>query len=431
MAHNVGAGEPGANPPARRAFATRPRRPVAEPGGARYARRMSDAMTATRPAPEETTGSPVSGPTVPKGRLVSLDVFRGMTIAGMLLVNDPGSWAHVYAPLRHAEWHGWTPTDLIFPFFLFIVGVAMTFSFGKRVEAGADRGDLLRKAAKRAAILFFLGLLLHTFPWVNLDPGTVRIPGVLQRIAVAYLAASVIVLYTGARGQMIVGAVLLLGYWALMTLVPVPGYGAGVLTPDGNLAAFLDRAILGTDHLWSESRTWDPEGILSTLPAIGTVLAGVLTGHWIRSGRSGSTVTWGLLAGGVVGIILGALWGLVFPINKGIWTSSYVLFTAGMASVVLAVCYWTVDVKRWRGWTTPFVVFGVNAIAAYFLSGLFAQIIETVQVGDQSLKAWIYQNLFVPWAGPLNGSLAFAISFVLLWLALMWILYRRKIFIKV
>jgi predicted acyltransferase len=388
---------------------------------------------ATKTVPESAAApDPVSGPTVPSGRLVSLDAFRGATIAAMLLVNNPGSWTYVYPPLRHAEWHGWTPTDLIFPFFLYIVGVAMVFSFGKRRSQGADRHALMVKAAKRAAILFGLGLLLHAFPFYDLDLGTLRIPGVLQRIAVAYLAATAIVLYGASlRAEIVAAAALLLGYWALMTLVPVPGGTAGDLTPDGNLAAWVDRTVLGTDHLWSQSRTWDPEGILSTLPAIATVLFGVFTGRWLRSGRGGIDVTKGLLLGGAAAVGLGWLWGLAFPINKNIWTSSYTVFTAGLGALALGVCYWTIDVKRWRAWSTPFVVYGVNAIAAYVLSGLFASLIEIIPVGDQSLKAWTYENLFASWLGPMNGSLGFALAFVALWLGLMWILYHRKIFIKV
>ncbi|HUG42404.1 MAG TPA: heparan-alpha-glucosaminide N-acetyltransferase domain-containing protein [Longimicrobiales bacterium] len=390
-------------------------------------------MTTTAPTREATAATdPVAGPSVPGGRLVSLDAFRGLTIAAMLLVNDPGSWSYVYGPLRHAEWHGWTPTDLIFPFFLFIVGVAMTFSFGKRRREGKDRWALLRKAARRALVLFALGLLIHAFPWYDVDLATLRIPGVLQRIAVAYLAASAIVLFTGLRGQIVAAAALLLGYWALLALVPVPGGVAGDLTPDGNLAAWLDRTILGTDHLWSQSRTWDPEGILSTLPAVATVLSGVFTGRWLRSGRSGGAVTVGLLAAGVAAVAVGMLWGLFFPINKNLWTSSYTVFTSGMALLLLGLCYWVIDVRGLKRWATPFVVFGVNAIAAYFLSALFARVIGMIDVGGGvTLKEWAYRHLFASWAGPLNGSLAFAVAFVLLWLGFMWPLYRRRIYIKV
>ncbi len=385
--------------------------------------------TTTSPAPA--ADSALAGPAAPAGRLVSLDAFRGATIAAMLLVNNPGSWAHVHAPLRHAEWHGWTPTDLIFPFFLFIVGVAMTFSFGKHRASGADRRALLGKATRRAAILFGLGLLLHAFPWYDVDLNTLRIPGVLQRIAVAYLAAAVIVLFLGRRGLLLTTAALLLGYWALMTLVPVPGGTAGDLSPDGNLGAWLDRTVLGTDHLWAYSRTWDPEGILSTLPAVATVLTGIVAGRWIRSGRSGTRVAGELVAGGLAGIAVGWLWGLVFPINKNLWTSSYVVFTSGMAALTLGACYWAIDVKGWKAWATPSVVFGVNAIAAYFLSGIFARLTTLIEVGGVPLKTWTYETLLASWAGPLNGSLAYAIAFVLLWLGLMWILYARRIYIKV
>jgi predicted acyltransferase len=389
-------------------------------------------MTTTTPAQTTTAPDPLAGPSVPGGRLDSLDAFRGLTIAAMLLVNDPGSWSYVYAPLRHAEWHGWTPTDLIFPFFLFIVGVAMTFSFAKRRGDGSDRGALLRKAARRALVLFMLGLLIHAFPWYDVDLATLRIPGVLQRIAVAYLAASAIVLFTGRRGQIVATAALLLGYWALLALVPVPGGTAGDLTPDGNLGAWLDRTVLGTEHLWSQARTWDPEGILSTIPAVASVMLGVFTGGWLRSGRDGSTVTRGLLAAGVAAVALGMLWGLAFPINKNLWTSSYTVFTAGMALLLLGPIYWVMDVRGRKRWATPLLVFGVNAIAAYFLSSLFARAIDLIHVGGGvSLKAWAYQHLFASWLGPLNGSLAFALAFVTLWLAIMWPLYHKRIYIKV
>lgn len=370
---------------------------------------------------------------LPPGRLVSLDVFRGATIAAMLLVNNPGSWSHVYAPLRHAEWHGWTPTDLIFPFFLFIVGVAMVFSIGRRLEAGTDRGSLLAKATRRAAILFMLGLILHGFPAYDLSG--IRIPGVLQRIAVAYLAATVLMVTLRTRGLAIALAAILVGYWAIMALVPVPGVGAGLLTPDDNPAAWLDRALLGEAHLWAYSRTWDPEGILSTVPAIGTVLMGILAGTALRRARSQDEGTAHLFLLGAGAVALGWAWDPLFPINKNLWTSSYVLFTGGIALQALALCYWVVDVRGRKRWATPFVVFGVNAIAAFFLSSLAARALNLVQVPfaevSVPLKAWIYERGFASWAGPLNGSLTFAIAYVTLWLGGMWLLYRRGIFIKV
>jgi predicted acyltransferase len=382
---------------------------------------------------------PAIDPTAPprKERLLSLDAFRGVTIAGMLLVNNPGTWAAIHPPLRHAEWHGWTVTDLIFPFFLFIVGVSMTLSFGARAAAGAARDALMRKALRRAAILFGLGLLLHGFPnYLQLD--TLRIPGVLQRIALAYLAASAIVLYLKPRGQAAAVAVLLLGYWALLMLVPFPGGTPGVLEPGLDLGAYIDRLVFGENHLWRSSRTWDPEGLLSTLPAVATVLLGVFSGRWLKSPRDAVSRTIWLLVAGTVAVGVGLAWGELFPINKNLWTSSYVLLSAGLACHFLAICYWLIDVRGHRAWAMPFVMFGVNAIAAFFLSGIFARLLGMIQVqagpdaGSISLKGLIYTRGFVPlFTNPANASLAFALSFVLLWLGIMTVMYRRRIFIKV
>lgn len=371
----------------------------------------------------------------PPSRLLSLDVFRGATVAGMLLVNNPGSWSHVYAPLEHAKWHGWMPTDLIFPFFLFIVGVAMAFSFAAQQARGAERGEMMAKVARRSAVLFLLGLTLAAFPFYGLDLATLRIPGVLQRIGTAFLLASAVVLFTGPRAQAAAAALLLLGYWGAMRGVPVPGYGAGSLEPDSNLAAYVDRAVLGTAHLWKSSRTWDPEGLLSTLPAVATVLLGVFAGRWLRSARSPGRKTAGLLAAGAAGVLLGLAWDRVFPINKNLWTSSYVVFTAGAALLALAACYWLVDVKGRRRWAFPFVLLGVNAIAVFFLSGVMARILGLVKwagpAGDVTLKGWIHEHAFASWLAPLDASLAFAVCFVLFWVGVAWAMYRKRIFIKV
>lgn len=369
----------------------------------------------------------------PQERLQSLDAFRGITIAGMILVNNPGSWSHIYPPLRHAPWHGWTPTDLIFPFFLFIVGVAMTFSLSKRLATAGERRAVYMKIVRRTFILFGLGLFLSGFPYF--DFSTIRIPGVLQRIAVVYFFASLITLNTGIRGQVGIMAGLLLLYWALMKLVPVPGHGAGQLTPEGNLAAYIDYALL-KGHLWKQTRTWDPEGILSTLPAIATALSGVLTGHLIRLGKPKSEIAGWLFVAGWGAILLGIVWDLWFPINKSLWTSSYVAFTSGAALQFLGVCYWLIDVQEWKRWAKPAVIYGMNAIAVFVASGLVARSMTLIKVGggnggSVSLKAWTYENLFASWAGPLNGSLAFAIANVLFWLALMAVLYRKGIFIKI
>jgi predicted acyltransferase len=383
-------------------------------------------------APETVEIPPLRPSAPPQTRLLSLDAFRGITIAGMLLVNNPGSWGHIYPPLRHATWNGWTPTDLIFPFFVFIVGVAMTYSFGKLIERGASRRELLLKTAKRALLIFLVGLALHSFPWWGYDFAHLRIPGVLQRIAIAYLFASAIYLFTNVRGQVIALAALLFGYWALQTLVPVPGGYTGVLKPGMDLGAYIDRLIFTTDHLWREARTWDPEGLLSTLPAIGTALLGGLAGTWIRSSRAQLEKVSGLFVAGSAGIVLGVMWGWFFPINKSLWTSSYVIFTAALACQFLAFCYYLIDIKGYRKWATPFVIYGTNAIAAFFLSSAGARTLNLIKVGadDVALKTYIFRNFYLSWLEPINASLLFAITYVLFWLGIMTVLYRKKIFIK-
>ncbi len=367
------------------------------------------------------------------GRMLSLDVFRGLTIAGMVLVNNPGTWGAIYSPLKHAEWHGWTPTDLIFPFFLFIVGISITLAFARRVETGDDQYDLLKKVFKRSVIIFALGLFLNGFPYFDLTE--IRIPGVLQRIAVCYLIASVIFLKTSWRTQAIVASALLLLYWILMTLVPVPGFGAGDLGKEGNLAAYIDRALLGR-HIWKGGVVFDPEGLLSTMPAIATTLCGVLTGHWLRSTRTQLEKVGGLFFMGACAVAVGWAWHFWFPINKSLWTSSYVVFTAGMALQLLAICYWLVDIKDYKRWARPFIIFGVNALALFVFSGLLGRLMGVIKLprGDGSsiaLQPFIFRNLFASWASPLNASLLYAITYIFFWLFLMWLLYRKRIFIKV
>lgn len=357
-------------------------------------------------------------------RLLSLDAFRGITVAAMVLVNNPGTWRAVYPPLRHAEWHGFTPTDLIFPFFLFIVGVAIPLALGRRVGAGQSRSAVAGKILRRSAIIFALGLLLHAVP--DFDVANIRIPGVLQRIAVCYLVAALVFLWTGWRVQAGLVAVLLLSYWAALTLVPVPGFGQGNLSPEGSLAAYVDRALLGP-HIWRAARVYDPEGLLSTLPAVATTLIGVLAGHWLRSGRARATTALGLLVAGAAGVGLGKLWGVWFPINKPLWTSSYVILTAGMALLVLGACYWIVEARGRRAWTRPFAVLGVNALALFFLSSLLARLLLVIRIDRAPVHAWLFDHLFAPWATPINASLAFAFAYLLLWLALMWLLDRHQI----
>jgi predicted acyltransferase len=380
--------------------------------------------------------------------MVSLDVFRGATIAAMILVNDPGSWSHIYPPLEHAEWNGWTPTDLIFPFFLFIVGVSMTLSFASRIARGVTRGKLILHVLRRSALIFAIGLFLNGFP--GFDFSSLRIMGVLQRIALCYLAVGLLYLLTfqkdsaaggsvrvraNLRVTVAVAVALLVGYWALMTFVPVPGYSPGHLGKQDNLGAYIDRTLMG-GHLWSESKTWDPEGFLSTLPAIASVLIGILAGEWLRSNRPEARKALGLAAAGIALLIVGRALHPYFPINKNLWTSSFALFTGGFAMLALAACYWVVDVRGWRAWTAPFLVFGMNAILAYALAALVSEISTDFEFlkfhGRQTtLHGWIYSRYFVPHASPVNSSLAFAVFFVAVIFALLWPFYRGKVFLRI
>lgn len=378
----------------------------------------------------------------PGVRLVSLDAFRGATIAAMLLVNNPGSWDTVYAPLLHAHWHGWTFTDLIFPSFLWIVGVSMTLSTARRIENGADRGQLFRHTLQRAAIIFALGILLGAFPFglwpgTTLNLATLRWPGVLQRIAVCYLCAGAISLRWSWRGQLAWVLTLLLGYWALLTLVPVPGYGAGVLEAKGNLAWWIDSHLLA-GHTWRGAPVpgFDPEGLLSTLPAIATVLCGSLAGYWLRGDREAARTSAGFAVGGILLLALGLAWHGIFPINKNLWTSSYTLTMAGWAAVLFGLFHWLIDVRRWRGWARPFVWYGMNALALFVLSGVVARLLGLIRWTSDSgavvtLKGWLYATFCTSWLSPMNASLAFALGFVLSFLLLAWALWKKQWFFKV
>jgi predicted acyltransferase len=367
-------------------------------------------------------------------RLLSLDVFRGITIAGMILVNNPGSWSYIYAPLKHAEWHGWTPTDLIFPFFLFIVGVAITYSIGGKVERGQSQKSLMLGIIRRSAILFGLGLFLNGFPFFPLDKILhIRIPGVLQRIAICFLFASLIYLKTKVRGLLLWTIALLAIYWLLMKWVPVPGFGAGDLSAEGSLAGYLD-ALLMPGHIYRP--TYDPEGILSTVPAIATTLTGILAGYWLKSPANMAERVNVMLIAGIVLTGVGKFMDLWFPINKSLWTSSYAVFTTGAALLFLGVAYWLIDMKGYRAWAKPFVIFGSNAIAVFVGSGILARLMAlikwtTAEGTPIDLKTYIYKTFFVTWAGDLNGSLGFAIAYILFWLMVMTLLYRKKIFFKV
>jgi len=350
----------------------------------------------------------------------------------MILVNNPGSWSHVYAPLRHAQWHGFTPTDLVFPFFLFIVGAAMAFSFAGYVDGDRPRAGVYPRILRRTAILFALGLLINGFP--NYELADFRIMGVLQRIAVAYLLASIAVLHLSRRGLWIVCGVILLGYWAAMQWVPVPGFGAGDLSPEGNPAAYLDRLMLTSAHLY-RAGPFDPEGLASTLPSVVTVLSGYFAGKWLRSQHVATSTSLRLGLAGLVCILVGAAWGLAFPINKQLWTSSYVVFTVGWALLLLAMIFEAVEVRGWRRLSSPFEIIGLNAIAVYVASVLVAKALARIPVGAGdgavSAQAWVHRNLFESWAGPIDGSLLHACATVALWWLVAYALHRRGWAIKV
>ena len=351
----------------------------------------------------------------------------------MVLVNNAGS-SPAYAPLEHAKWDGWTPTDLIFPFFVFIVGVAIPLAFQRRVDAGGTQTDLEWKILKRSLLIFFISLfVLHAFPYTLEKLSRIRIPGVLQRIAICYCFAALIFIKTKPKTQWMIAGGLLLLYWAMMKLIPAPGFSAGDLSMEGNLAAWMDRTLM-PGHIYRPQ--YDPEGFFSTMPAISTCLAGVFTGRWINSKREPLEKAAGMFGAGALCIIIGYIWDWVFPINKALWTSSYVVFTAGMALQLLALCYWSIDIKGYKKWTKPFVIFGVNALALFVFSGLLARIFSVISIpkvdgSKGNLQTWIYQHLFASWLTQINASLGYALAYVFLWLGLMTILYRRKIFIKV
>lgn len=439
-------------------------------------------------------------------RLISLDVFRGMTIAGMVLVNNPGTWSHIYDPLEHAPWHGLTPTDWIFPFFLFIVGVAIPIALGKRLAEGITQ-KVYTKIVSRSAMIFALGLSMSVIPffqfaatnapdwlkmliWMamtggllflllrnfkaagiliglsiagviglnlagyNVVPynfGTMRIPGVLQRIAVCYLVVSIIFLHTNWKQQIYIAIGILLGYWAVMTLIPVPGCDVTTIDDKAcNLAAWLDRSILTEDHIWRSAKVFDPEGILSTLPAIATTIAGVLTGTWLTKRPSASVLSEsggtahddnlnkvsGLFFFGTVLLGAGYVWNSYFPFNKALWTSSYVLVTAGLALLTLGACFWLIDIKGYKAWAKPFVIFGMNALPLFVFSGIFARMIGAYRVSGAdgqpvAVQKWVFDNIFLSVAQPVDASLLYAICFILVWLFLMWLLFRKDIYIKV
>ncbi len=364
-------------------------------------------------------------------RLSSLDAMRGLAVAAMIVVNNPGSWTDGYGFLAHSAWNGWTLADLVFPFFLLIVGVSIDLSLSRRLSRTEDGEAILPQVAVRALLLFVLGLLLNAFSW-SWSLSTLRVFGVLQRIAACYLVGSALFLATGVLGRALTAIVLLVGYWVVMTFVPVPGIGAGVLTPEGNLAGYLDDRLFH-GHLYREA--FDPEGLLSTIPAVVTTLLGMLAGSWLRSAAHPRRKTLGLLLAGIVLAAAGAVADRWFPINKQLWTSSFVLLSGGFGLALLALCYELIDRRHHDAVAEPFVMLGTNALAVYLLSSVGARLMELCQVSagvtGESLRMFLYEHLFASWAGALRGSLLFAVAYLLVWMVSAAALYRRRVFLRI
>jgi len=393
----------------------------------------------------------MSGDRTTPRRLISLDVFRGLTIALMILVNNPGSWAHIHPPLRHARWHGWTPTDLVFPFFLFIVGVAMALSFARRQEQGATRGHMVRKILIRSALIFACGLFLNAYPFglplnaealgnfslqsVSEHFANLRVMGVLQRIALCYLAVGLAVtLIPRTQTLVMAGAACIILYELLMRIPLVSGWGGGSFALQDNLVRWLDLRLLGEAHLWCGAGIpFDPEGLLSTLPAIVTTLAGFLTGEFLRRGQgsSGARIA-PLLVAGLATAGFGLVLSLLEPINKQLWSSSYMFLTAGLAMACLAGTIWMIDVQGWRSWAKPAIVFGSNPLVVFVGSGILARTLGLLRVGEGlSVQRWLFTRVFQPVGGDVNGSLFHAMAHILFWLGILWWMHRRRLFLKI
>jgi predicted acyltransferase len=386
--------------------------------------------------------APANNASGTSNRLLALDAFRGLTILAMILVNDPGNGEHIYWPLRHARWFGWTPTDLVFPFFLFIVGTSLAYSLGRYRHAESANKPTISPAvywriARRTAILFLLGLVVnHAWPiseWLFGRapwPGfaTLRIPGVLQRIAIVYCIVSLLALHTNLRAQLAIAVAFLLGYWALLAWLPDPHDYAHNLSQQGNIVRVVDRAVFSDTHLYTQGKEepTDPEGILSTLPAIVTAIAGYWVGLAIQNRGCNPRTVLLLLTVGLASAAIGLAWGLWFPICKKLWTSSFVLLTAGLGSIGLAICLWLFDIRGWRRLAHPLQIAGVNAIAAYMISELGATFLGAIRIGNNSAQGWLYQNLFTSWiADPKLASLAFALAYTACCWVVLWGMSRR------
>jgi len=366
-----------------------------------------------------------------------MDVFRGLAVAGMILVDNPGDDLRAYGAIRHTVWNGWSPADLVFPSFLFMVGISLMFSYSARQARGETRQSLFRHAITRTLILMGIGLFLNAFPTFELR--TMRFEGVLQRIALCYFVVAVLVLWTGWRGQLAALVVCLLGYWALMRFAPVPGFGIPgrdipFLDPDKNIVAWLDRKLF-MGHLYNDTR--DPEGIISTIPSIATALMGTLTGHWLRTSRGLRRKAGLMFLAGVAGLVTGLTLDRWFPINKNLWTSSFAIFAGGFSLMAMAALFWVLEVKRWRGrWTIPMLVFGMNAIVGFAVDALVGGLTYTYHAHlptGQTVLWQEYANFHLHRLGmnAENTSLLYSVLVVMFSWLLLWPLYRKRIFIKI
>src|SRR5271163_3613606 len=377
-------------------------------------------------------------------RLLSLDVLRGLDIGFMILVNNNGDGSRAYWALKHAEWNGFTPTDLVFPTFLFLVGISTVLSTEARLAQGATKQSLFLHTVRRTVIIFLLGLLVNSFPHFSLH--SLRIYGVLPRIAICYFVVATLYLISpGWKDKVALVVAALIGYWLLMRFVPVPGYGlpgrdVPLLDHDGNLTAWLDRQIFSAPHLYE--RTRDPEGLLSTIPALGTALIGMLTGLWLRTSHSLAEKARGIAIAGISGVLLGGLWNFWFPLNKKLWTSSFVLFAAGLGLLLLALSIWIVDLRGARENSVdpakptrsfmPLLVFGINAISAYILSELLSSVLSNIHVAPGvNVTEWAYRSILHVIPDAAFASLLYSLAFVAVCWVPMYVLYRRRIFLKI
>lgn len=369
-----------------------------------------------------------------KSRFVYLDIFRGITIFAMLIVNNPGSWGHIYAPFKHAKWHGFGGADWIFPFFLFILGFAIPISLSSSIDSGKSTLSLIGKILKRSVLLFLLGIFLNGFPDFNWN--TIRIPGVLQRIALVYFFSALIYLFCNRKLILFLSLFFILFHWFLLTQIPIPEIGNPSLEMGKNLSSWIDSYFL-PNHLWAFTKTWDPEGILGTLPAISSSLIGIFYGLFFLEKKyfSTSDTYFGFFLGLLL-ISLSFLWDIVFPINKNLWTGSFVLLNSGLAMICLHLLYNRIELNQSSFLLKPFEIFGVNPIASFFLSSLFSRIINIPMILQANgkligIKTFLYTNYFSSFFSSYNASLLWSLIYTMFWLILFGILYKRKIFIKI